>query len=257
MAKKLFDEIVTIRENRQVNAKYRKLVFVSPELSRHVLPGQFLHVKVDPGRDPYLRRPFSYYRTQKNTVEILYEVLGHGTEVLSQKDKGDSLKIMGPLGNCFKADLKGKKRILVGGGIGVPPLINLAEHFPSEYLLMGTKSSAEVLPRNELKKVKAKVLYATEDGSVGVKGFVTVLLERIIKKEKPQNLFIQTCGPKPMMLAVMAMARQYGVQGEASWDEAMACGVGACLGCMVETTEGLKRACVDGPVFNFEELAVR
>lgn len=111
MAKKLFDEIVTIRENRQVNAKYRKLVFVSPELSRHVLPGQFLHVKVDPGRDPYLRRPFSYYRTQKNTVEILYEVLGHGTEVLSQKNKGDFLKIMGPLGNCFKADLKGKKRI--------------------------------------------------------------------------------------------------------------------------------------------------
>ncbi len=257
MVKKLFDEIVTIRENRRVNAKYRKLVFVSPELSRHVLPGQFLHVKINQGRDPYLRRPFSYYRAQKNTVEILYEVLGHGTDVLSRKKKGDSLKIMGPLGNNFKIDLKGKKRILVGGGIGVPPLVHLAERFPSDYLLMGTKSSAEVLPGNELKRVKAKILYVTEDGSIGAKGFVTAPLEKIIKKENPQDLFIQTCGPKPMMLAVMAMARRYGVRGEASWDEAMACGVGACLGCMVETTEGLKRACVDGPVFNFEELVGR
>ncbi|HQB94353.1 MAG TPA: dihydroorotate dehydrogenase electron transfer subunit [Candidatus Omnitrophota bacterium] len=256
MAKKVFDEVVTILENRKVNVKYRKLVFRSGTLARGVRPGQFLHVRLNEGHDPFLRRPFSYYRTAKDRVEILYEVLGRGTAILAEKCKGDRLKVMGPLGNSFSTAIGKKKRVLVAGGIGVPPLVNLAEQFSSAYLLIGTKSRSEILPRSEIGKVKAKVLCSTEDGSVGTKGFVTTILETIIAKEGPGNLWIQTCGPKPMMKAVMAIAARYGIEGEASWDESMACGAGACLGCMVETRAGPKRACADGPVFSFRELAV-
>ena len=254
MAKQQYDEKILISENKKVNGKYFKLTFRSQKLSQNIQPGQFLHVRVNQGQDPYLRRPFSYFRAAAGSVEVLYEVLGHGTSILSGKMKGDELKVMGPLGNAFSKNIGKKKRILVAGGVGVPPLVFLAEKNPTEYLLIGTKSKAEVLPKAELKKVKAKVKYSTEDGSYGAKGLVTPLLEQILMREDPGSYFIQTCGPKPMMKAVMAIAEKYGVAGETSWDEAMACGVGACLGCMVETKEGLKRACADGPVFSFEEL---
>ena len=254
-SKKGSDETVRILANKKVNGKYFKLTFASPKLSRQVLPGQFLQVRVLSGTDPYLRRPFSYYRVTGNRVDVLYEVLGRGTQALSQKEKGSELKVMGPLGNGFTTKIGKKKRILVAGGVGVPPLVFLAEKKSAQYLLIGTKSKAEVLPQAELKKVNAKVLFSTEDGSFGAKGFVTALLEKTVIAEHPTDLFIQTCGPKPMMLAVMAIAAKYGIAGEASWDESMACGVGACLGCMVETRHGLKRACADGPVFSFEDLA--
>ncbi|OQA55735.1 MAG: Dihydroorotate dehydrogenase B (NAD(+)), electron transfer subunit [Candidatus Omnitrophica bacterium ADurb.Bin277] len=252
--KKRFDEKAIVLENRRINDRYYKLVFSSAPLSRNIRPGQFLHIRINEGQDPYLRRPFSYFRTSPGKVEILYEVLGRGTLILAEKSKGDPLMVMGPLGNGFRTAIGKRKRVLVAGGIGVPPLVNLAEQFSSDYLLIGTKSKAEILPMAELKKVKAKVLCATEDGSVGFKGFVTGVLEKVIREEDSRQLFIQTCGPKSMMKAVMAIAAKNGIEGEASWDESMACGVGACLGCMVDTKTGLKRACADGPVFSFSEL---
>lgn len=254
MTSKKHDEDVSILENKKVNGKYFKLTFSSKNLSGNIKPGQFLYVRVSQGQDPYLRRPFSYFRVSPGKVEILYEVLGRGTSILSGKQKGDSLKVMGPLGNTFTEKLGKKKRILVAGGVGVPPLVFLAEKYSTEYLLIGTKSKAELLPKSELKKVRAKILCSTEDGSCGTKGRVTLLLENILKDQHSGEFFIQTCGPKPMMEAVIALAAKYGVEGEASWDESMACGVGACLGCMVKTRAGLKRACADGPVFKFEDL---
>ena len=254
MTIKKYDEDVPLLENKKVNGKYFKLVFHSPNLSKNIKPGQFLHVRVNQGQDPFLRRPFSYFRASSGKVEILYEVLGQGTSILSGKKKGDVLRVMGPLGNAFTRDLGKKKRILVAGGVGVPPLVFLAEKYSTAYLLIGTKSKAELMPKSELKKVRAKVLCSTEDGSYGTEGRVTLLLEEILKKQHPGEFFIQTCGPKPMMESVIMIAAKYGVEGEASWDESMACGVGACLGCMVKTRGGLKRACADGPVFKFEDL---
>jgi len=251
---KKYDEEVPILENEKVNGKYFRLAFRSKNLSGNIKPGQFLQARINQGQDPYLRRPFSYFRVSPGRVEILYEVLGHGTSILSGKKKGEVLKVMGPLGNAFTEDLGKKKRILVAGGVGVPPLVFLAERYPTAYLLIGTKSKAELLPKAELKKVRAKVLHTTEDGSYGTKGRVTLLLEKILKDQHPGDFFIQTCGPKQMMKAVITIAAKYGVEGEASWDESMACGVGACLGCMVKTRGGLKRACADGPVFKFEDL---
>ncbi len=250
----MIDEAVKIADNRRVNGKYYKLTFESARALK-VEPGQFMNVLIQPSLDPFLRRPFSYYRASGRKMEVLYEVLGRGTAQLAQKQKGDILKIMGPQGRPFRAKLpKNKKRILVAGGVGVPPLVFLAEKTGTHYLLIGTKSKAEVLPAKELAKVKGKILYATNDGSYGAKGFVTLLLDQIIKKEGPENLFIQTCGPNVMMQAVINMARKHGIEGEASLDKPMACAIGACLGCMVKTKEGWTPSCVKGPVFSFEDL---
>lgn len=252
----MFDETVSILENQKVNEKYYKLVFRSAKLAKNVLPGQFINVHLNqPFLDPFLRRPFSYYRVEKDRIEVLYEVLGKGTRMLTQKGKGDTLTISGPLGRSFRASLpKNKKRVLIAGGVGVPPLVFLAEKTGADFLLIGTKSKAEVLPAKELKKVKAKILYSTNDGSYGKRGFVTTLLEEILKKEKAENLFIQTCGPNVMMQAVMRIAEKSGIEGEASVDKTMACGVGACLGCMVMTTDGWLPSCTSGPVFDFNHL---
>ncbi len=277
----MFDEAVTILENKKVNAEYYKLVFSSKKLSQGVSPGQFLNIQIENHQGLLLRRPFSYYRVCGQRIEILYEILGRGTALLAGKRRGSTLKVLGPLGRPFSQNVNGRKRILVAGGVGVPPLIFLAETAPllssprewgrkkppkaslakggveeinSLVLLIGCKSKSEVLPRRELSKVKGEVRYATNNGSYGKKGFVTVLLHDILKKENPKALFIQTCGPNVMMDTVMNIAKEFGVEGEASIDERMACGVGACLGCVVETHEGFKTSCVEGPVFGFHEL---
>ena len=249
------DITVSILDNRKINTKYFKLIFRSKKLSQKVFPGQFLNIQLTDSLDPFLRRPFSYYRVTGDRIEVLYEILGRGTAFLATRKKGDRLRIHGPLGKAFRTVLpKHKKRVLISGGVGVPPLVFLAELFAGKYILIGTKSRAEVLPRKELSRVKAKVLYSTNDGSYGVKGFVTTLLEQILKNEKPENLFIQTCGPNVMMQAVMKIAAREGIEGEASVDKTMACGVGACLGCMVMTTEGWRPSCTEGPVVSFDKL---
>ena len=254
----MFDETVAILENKRVNAEYYKLTFHSKRIAKFAQPGQFLNVQIETHSDPFLRRPFSFYRVQGAKVELLYEILGRGTELLSQKAKGASLRVLGPLGIPFTKNLKGRKRVLVAGGVGVPPLVFLAEQVKQEkkhsVLMIGCRSKAEVLPRKELANLKSLVEYATDDGSFGSKGFVTVLLEVLLQRENPKNLFIQTCGPHAMMAQVIHLAKKYGVEGEASIDERMACGVGACLGCVVETTDGFKTSCVEGPVFSFSNL---
>ena len=251
----MIDEQVTILENQKINQDYWKLTFSSVKLSRKVLPGQFMNIQLESDTDPFLRRPFSYYRVGGSRIEILYEILGRGTNLLTYKRKGDSFRVLGPLGKSFTQNVRTKKHILVAGGVGVPPLVFLSEKMAAT-LLVGCKSKGDVLPKSELKKIKGDVCYATEDGSYGKKGFVTVLLRDIIKKEKnPDSLFIQTCGPHAMMDAVMKVAKEFGIEGEASIDERMACGVGACLGCMVKTHEGYKTSCIDGPIFRFDDLA--
>jgi len=253
----MYDETVTVLENGLVNREYFKLSFRSRRLTRGVRPGQFIHVQITPGKDPFLRRPFSYYRIQGDRIEILYEILGHGTAILSKVRKGEPLRVMGPLGRSFTERIGTKKRILVGGGVGVPPLVFLAERYGSDKFFIGTKGREEVLPFQEMRKFKNQVSYTTEDGSYGTKGFVTKPLEEYLGKSKGRlgDYFIQTCGPTRMMERVMEIAVRYGVEGEASWDERMACGVGVCLGCMVRTHRGWTPSCTEGPVFRFDEMA--
>ena len=252
----MYDEVVVLLENRKVNEEYFKLSFRSKKFARDVKPGQFLQVKINDTLDPFLRRPFSYYRVEKERVEMLYEILGRGTSLLASFRKGTKLRVMGPLGRPFSREIGGKKRILVGGGVGVPPLVFLAERYGCYRFFVGTKSRREILPINEMWKFRAQVFYTTEDGSYGTKGLVTKLLEKLFEKEQggPDDYFIQTCGPNRMMERVMEVAGNYGIEGEASWDERMACGVGVCLGCMVSTHRGWVPSCTEGPVFRFNEM---
>ena len=253
----MHDETVTILENQKINNEYYKISFRSQRLSQGVRPGQFVQVKMRGGYDPFLRRPFSYYRVQGDRIEILYEILGRGTALLAGYQRGDSIRVMGPLGREFSQEIGERKRILVGGGVGVPPLVFLAERFGCYRFFIGTKSRREALPSREIQKFRRQVFYSTEDGSYGQKGLVTKLLEELLEREKgnPEDYFIQTCGPNRMMERVVEIANHYGVAGEASWDERMACGVGVCLGCMVWTHRGWTASCTEGPVFRFDEMA--
>jgi dihydroorotate dehydrogenase electron transfer subunit len=250
----MFDERVHILGNRKINGKYWKLVFRSRNLAHKAEPGQFVQVRLEDKTDPYLRRPFSYYRTAGDTVEVLYEILGRGTALLAAKRSGDTLQVLGPLGKPFARDVGRRTRVLIAGGIGVPPLVFLAERWRTDFLFIGCKSKEEALPARELRNVKGRVWYTTEDGSFAKKGLVTVLLHELLQKNDPHGLYIQCCGPHGMMQAVMKIARELGVAGEVSVDERMACGVGTCLGCVVKTTSGYRPSCVEGPVFSFSDL---
>lgn len=252
----MYDETVTLLGNGKVNEEYFKLSFRSKRLSGQVKPGQFLHLKIDSTQDPFLRRPFSYYRVTGERIEVLYEILGRGTALLARYKKGDTLRIMGPLGREFSKNIGKRKRILVGGGVGVPPLVFLAEEYGCDRFFIGAKSHRHVLPPGEIKKIRKGIFYTTNDGSYGMKGLVTILLENLFEKEKadPSEYFIQTCGPTQMMERVMEIANRLGVTGEASWEERMACGVGVCLGCMVHTRKGWTPSCTEGPVFGFDEM---
>lgn len=251
------DETVTVLGNKKVNAAYYQISFRSKYLSQKVRPGQFLHIQITASQDPFLRRPFSYYRLRGEVVDVLYEALGRATEILSGLEKGDRLRVLGPLGRAFSEKIKAKKRILVGGGVGVPPLVFLAERYGCHRFFIGTKSRRQILPSKEIQKFRRQVFYSTDDGSYGTKGFVTKLLENFLKNEaeNPADYFVQTCGPTGMMERVLEIARRFGVSGEASWEERMACGLGVCLGCMVKTHRGWTPSCTEGPVFGFEEMA--
>ena len=254
----MYDEVVTLLENCRINKEYFKLSFRSKKISQDVKPGQFIHLKINSSLDPFLRRPFSYYRVEGDRIEVLYEMIGHGTSLLASLEKGQAFRVMGPLGREFTRDIGKRKRILVGGGVGVPPLVFLAERYGCDRFFIGTKSRKEVLPTREIGKFRRRVFYTTEDGSYGKRGLVTRLLEELLQggSENSDPYFIQTCGPNPMMEKVMKIADRYGVPGEASWDEPMACGVGVCLGCMVQTKKGWTPSCTEGPVFRFDEMSL-
>jgi len=254
---KPMDEWVTIKENIFLTPRLLKISFDFPRLAKAACPGQFLQMAIEDTRDPFLRRPFTIYRVMRNTIEILYEVVGKGSRLLSDKKKGERLKVMGPLGNTFTLDLKKRIHVAVGGGVGIAPFIFLGQRIPVHYFLMGARSKEGLLPSSEFRALSGKKIFATEDGSHGIKGFVTAGLEKVIHEVgDAKKLYLFVCGPKKMLEAVMEMAERFGIEGEASMDERMACGIGACLGCMVKTRDGYKTSCKDGTVFNFKDLLV-
>jgi len=251
----LYDEEVTVKENLKLSPDLYRLSFDFPDLARTLQPGQFFQVQINKETDPFLRRPFTVYRIEGDTVQVLYEIVGKGSAILAEKQAGDWLKIMGPLGKPFSEDDGGRINVVIGGGLGIAPFIYLAQKIRVDHFLMGARTAQGLLPQSELGPLWDKRHYATNDGSEGVKGFVTECLKKVIEAcPTPEKLYLYVCGPRPMMKAVIAMAKQYGVRGEASVDERMACGVGACLGCVVPTDKGYKTACQEGTVFTFEEL---
>lgn len=207
-------------------------------------PGQFVNIKLD---GKFLRRPISVCDYDGDTITIIYKVVGNGTEYMSSLSKGETLDVLTGLGNGYET-VDCKAPLLIGGGVGVPPLYNLCKRLiekgQSPTVILGFNTEDEVFYENEFKQLGANVTVATADGSYGVKGFVTDAF--------PDDYdYFYTCGPMPMFKAIEAVAV---TSGQFSFEERMGCGFGACMGCSCKTKYGSKRICKDGPVLKREEI---
>lgn len=246
---------VEVKENIQLTEKVFLLSVSDAELASLTRPGQFFNILVSGQMDPLLRRPVSIGDVRGGTLYFFYKVVGKGTEILSAKKRGESLSLMGPLGRGFSLD-KGSN-ILIGGGIGAAPLVYLLRALLEEkreaVLHAGFPSKEEdyLTPYKDggLFAEQETLFIYTEDGSRGLKGYPTALL----RQSSPQAA-VHTCGPLPLMKAAEHICRESGMESWHSLEERMACGAGACLGCVVRTVSGNKLVCKDGPVFPGEEL---
>jgi dihydroorotate dehydrogenase electron transfer subunit len=218
------------------------------------LPGQFLHVAVGPGM---LRRPFSVYRAADGIVEILYRVKGAGTRIMAKWAPGVPVDMLGPLGRPFRAPWPGERVLLVGGGIGVAPLAHFAQCYPGAgAAVFGFRGAGEVCAADRAAAAGYDVVVTTLDGSVGMAGTVMAPLEGGVLSGRFDRVL--TCGPWPMMAAVAAWAKAADLACEAALEREMGCGIGACLGCVVETTDPRRpyaRVCTEGPVMDAREVA--
>jgi dihydroorotate dehydrogenase electron transfer subunit len=247
--------------NEKIKGDFFYCLLHTSEIARKALPGQFVNIKIDNALEPLLRRPFSIHRVKRNNIEILYEVVGKATQILSQKKTGGSLDVVGPLGNGF--NLKPKTRnltpILVAGGMGVAPLVFLAEKLAKAkiLILLGARTKKQILCEKEFQKYGGDVKIATDDGSCGFRGKVTELLQKTLSTVNCQLSTIYACGPRPMLKEISRISEKCNIPAQISLEEHMACGIGACLGCAVNTKQGYKRVCKEGPVFNAEEILWR
>ncbi|MDI6606108.1 MAG: dihydroorotate dehydrogenase electron transfer subunit [Candidatus Omnitrophota bacterium] len=235
--------------NKKEKGTFWRLGFIAPAISGSCLPGQFLTLRLTDGYEPLLRRPFSIHRATGPNIEILYELVGRGTEILSQKKPGEVLDIIGPLGNGFTLN---RQAIIIAGGMGVAPLIFLAEKLREFKIivLLGAKTKNQLLCERDFKKLGCQVKIATDDGSKGYNGKVTQLLQHLLSTIDHRPSTIYGCGPRPMLKEVARISGRHHLPAQLSLEEHMACGIGACLGCAVNTKEGYQRVCKDGPVFD-------
>jgi len=255
---------VKILYNKKIKGNYFHLVIQAPKITKESLPGQFLNIKVNDADEPLLRRPFSIHRVRGANVELLYEVVGEATKVLSQRKPGEYLDVIGPLGNGFQLNTKHKTlNILVAGGMGVAPLIFLAEKLRERtpntehrtpLVLIGAKTKSQVLCTKKFQDLGCEVKVATDDGSRGFKGNITDLFRNLVSSIEYRVSSIYACGPRPMLKEISWISKKYKMPAQISLEEHMACGIGACLGCVVNTKEGFKRVCKEGPVFKADEI---
>ena len=256
-----------ILSNKKVGLDYFKMAICAPQIARKATPGQFVHLRCLNSTEPLLRRPFSFHKLNHNNFEILYKVKGLGTNLLAKKLKGDKIDVLGPLGNGFNLQLRtyNLQLILVAGGMGVAPLLALAERLAERkkiVVLLGAKTKDSILCARDFSKLGAKVQIATDDGSRGYKSLVTDLLKKVLKLATSDTLTgtgkrqatIYACGPKPMLEEIAHITFRNRIFAQGSLEQNMACGVGACLGCAIKTKAGYKRVCKDGPVFNLREI---
>lgn len=248
-----------ILEQVRINRRVRRMTLAFAS-GVDPAPGQFVMLKAGQGDDPLLRRPISIHRRTHEGIELLYEVVGSGTSLMSAMRPGDALSLIGPLGKGFPlAAAKGRTPVLIGGGIGAAPLVFLAEQFcaagSAPVVLLGSRSKDDLLCAADFRKTGCKVVIATDDGSCGRKGYVSCLLEALLKKPAASaGMVIYACGPRPMLNSIYALADTAGIPAYVSLEAHMACGIGACLGCIVSTNEGNKRVCKDGPVFDAQDI---
>lgn len=254
--KKFILDLVVV-ENVRLNYQYTLLKLTHTEKLPPILPGQFAQIRVDNSPTTFLRRPISinFVDIQKNEIWLLIQIVGDGTRKMAELKIGDVLNLIAPLGNTFTVPTdKNAKIALMGGGVGVAPLLMWGEWlhkngFTDCNFLIGARSEVDLLQLDEIKKY-GNVFTTTEDGTHGEKGFVTHhSLLRVSNFE-----YIYTCGPTPMMKAVARYALEKGVFCEVSLENMMGCGIGTCLCCVTDTVEGNLCVCTEGPIFNATKL---
>lgn len=215
------------------------------DTSALIAPGQFVNIKLE---GKYLRRPISVCDYDSKTITIIYKVVGEGTEQMSKMTQGTELDVLVGLGNGFNPEKSGDKPLLIGGGVGIPPLYNLCKELiklgAKPTVILGFNTKSEVFYEDAFKVLGANVIVTTVDGSYGVKGFVTNAMDI-------DYTYFFTCGPMPMFKAIESKAV---TSGQYSFEERMGCGFGACMGCSCKTKYGNKRICKDGPVLYREEI---
>ncbi|MDD5173510.1 MAG: dihydroorotate dehydrogenase electron transfer subunit [Candidatus Omnitrophica bacterium] len=258
--------------NKRIAPDFYKMRLASAYLAKNSKPGQFVEIECSKGGEIFLRRPLGVHRILNDGIEVLYEVVGPGTKSLSAKTAGEYIDIIGPLGNGFfvqrTAYSAQRTAALVAGGVGVAPLVALAETLVNSsklivhskrrklYVLIGACKKGHVLCVNDLKKLGAEVVVYTEDGSLGKKGLITQGLTSLLSTINYELSTIYACGPYPMLKAISHIADSSGISCQVSMEERMACGVGVCLGCPVKAKSGgYKMVCKDGPVFDSKEIA--
>ena len=236
--------IFKISSNQKLTDNVYKMVLVG-DTSDITACGQFINIQLD---GLYLRRPISVCDCDETAVTIIYKVVGKGTEQMSKMAVGESLDVLTGLGNGYDLSLSGDKPVLLGGGVGVPPLYMLAKKLVAQgkkvSVILGFNTQSEVFYEQEFKDLGCDVTVTTVDGSYGVKGFVT--------NAYPNDYtYFYTCGPEPMLKAIYKTSK---TSGQLSFEERMGCGFGACMGCSCKTIAGYKRICKDGPVMQKEEI---
>ncbi|MBQ6445684.1 MAG: dihydroorotate dehydrogenase electron transfer subunit [Clostridia bacterium] len=240
----------TVCSNRALTDSVYRMVLEGPLEGALTAPGQFVNLKL-PGY--YLRRPISVCDWTDDTLTLIYKVVGHGTEAMAATPVGESFDLLAGLGNGFDPSLSGDTPLLVGGGVGIPPLYGLCKALLAEgktpSVILGFNTAEEIFLQEDfetlLEGTGGSVCVTTVDGSAGTKGFVTDVMKDL------DYSFFYTCGPMPMFRAIESVAA---TSGQYSFEERMGCGFGACMGCSIQTKNGNKRVCKDGPVLMREEI---
>ena len=235
------------------------------------LPGQFVMIRIAGLNDPFLSRPISIYSFSRGknycSIELLYRVVGKGTQILAGLIEGSQVEIHGPLGNGFEFQTVKKNIVFIAGGIGIAPLSLLIESLCRRSdcsrsvmtVYLGFQGASTVVGLDKLKKLCRDITICTDDGTLGTKGFVTQIFQKNMKKFSPDNTSIYTCGPKEMLKSLAKILNKSKFNCQVSLEERMACGTGACMGCAVaiknkKGTFDYKRVCADGPVFNLADI---
>ncbi len=254
---------IKIKSNTKITKEYYLLELEAGKLIDIIEPGQFLNIRLSTTEnyDPLLRRPLSVHdiNIEKNSIFLLYRLVGKGTKILSKSKSGEYLDIIGPLGTGFMTDINNKDILIVGGGMGIAPLYYLSKELSINnkltVLLGGNKENDLKYFAEKFCDISTEIKLATIDGSMGYMGNVIDLWESL---EQYNYDYIYTCGPIPMLVCVQELAEKNNIKGQVSLEERMGCGIGLCLSCVCQTKDGNQRVCKEGPVFplnkvNFED----